>query len=75
MENSIVNRGQNIPMENFNKTDDILKDMCEIIDSSRNLAYKTVNSILIQRNWMIGYRIESRNRDSENDVLSSATRE
>lgn len=57
MENSIVNRGQNIPMENFNKTDDILRDMCEIIDSSRSLAYKTVNSILIQRNWMIGYRI------------------
>ena len=57
MENSIVNRGQNIPMENLNKTDDILRDMCEIIDSSRSLAYKTVNSILIQRNWMIGYRI------------------
>ncbi len=35
----------------------ILKDMCGIIESSRNNAYKAVNMALIQRNWLIGYRI------------------
>lgn len=31
--------------------------MCGIIESSRNNAYKAVNMALIQRNWLIGYRI------------------
>lgn len=57
MNNKIETFEQNIPMKNFIKTDDILKDMCGIIESSRDMAYKSVNSILIQRNWMIGYRI------------------
>lgn len=35
----------------------ILKDMCGIIESSRGNAYKAVNMALIQRNWLIGYRI------------------
>lgn len=55
--NNIVNLGQNIPMMNFIKTDDILEDMCGIIESSRYTAYKTVNTVLVQRNWLIGYRI------------------
>lgn len=42
---------------NFVKTDDILKDMCGIIESSRDAAYKAVNIALVQRNWLIGYRI------------------
>ena len=41
----------------FHKTDDILKDACSIIESSRSAAYKAVNVALIQRNWLIGYRI------------------
>ncbi len=31
--------------------------MCGIIESSRDSAYKAVNIALIQRNWLIGYRI------------------
>lgn len=49
--------GQNSIMESFSKTDDIVKDMREIIESSRDAAYKAVNTILVQRNWLIGYRI------------------
>ena len=31
--------------------------MCEIIDQSRETAYQAINSALIHRNWLIGYRI------------------
>ena len=34
MENKLQNVGQNSIMGNFVKTDDILKDMCGIIESS-----------------------------------------
>ena len=44
-------------MDNFVKTDDVLNDMCGIIESSRKAAYKAVNIALLQRNWLIGYRI------------------
>ena len=57
MDNKITAFGQNSIMANFEKTDDILKDMCGIIESSRDAAYKAVNVTLIQRNWLIGYRI------------------
>lgn len=46
-------------IDNFVKTDDVLKDMCEIIESSRDAAYKAVNAALVQRNWLLGYRIAS----------------
>lgn len=39
------------------KTDDILCDMREIIDASQQQAYQAVNYALVQRNWLIGYRI------------------
>lgn len=57
MENKFLNMGQNSVMANFVKTDDILKDMCGIIESSREAAYRAVNAALVQRNWLIGYRI------------------
>lgn len=44
-------------MDNFVKTDDLLKDMCGIIESSQRTAYQAVNIALVQRNWLIGYRI------------------
>ncbi len=57
MENNLLNIGQNGIMANYKKTDDILKDMCGIIESSQSVAYQAVNTALVQRNWMIGYRI------------------
>lgn len=57
MDNKITGFEKNSLMGSFKKTDDILKDMCGIIESSRNNAYKAVNMALIQRNWLIGYRI------------------
>lgn len=57
MENKLQNVGQNSIMDNFVKTDDILKDMRGIIESSQKAAYQAVNTALVQRNWLIGYRI------------------
>lgn len=57
MENKLTDVAQNNLMTNFVKTDDILKDMCGIIESSQKAAYQAVNTTLVQRNWMIGYRI------------------
>lgn len=57
MENKLEKIDQNSFMDNFVKTDDILKDMCGIIESSQKAAYQAVNTTLIQRNWLLGYRI------------------
>lgn len=57
MENKLLVTEQNSIMANYVKTDDILKDMCGIIESSRRAAYQAVNTALVQRNWLIGYRI------------------
>lgn len=46
-----------LQQNHFVKTDDILKDMCGIIESSQKSAYQAVNTLLVQRNWLIGYRI------------------
>ena len=53
MENKLEKIGQNNFMDNFVKTDDILKDMCGIIESSQKAAYRAVNTTLIQRNWLL----------------------
>lgn len=55
--NTMINIEQNNIMAKFIKTDDILKDMCGIIESSRDAAYHAVNTALVQRNWLLGYRI------------------
>lgn len=57
MINELNDWGKEVPMKDFVKTDDIVKDMRGIIEHSRNAAYKAVNTILVQRNWMLGYRI------------------
>ena len=66
MENTLMNIGQNSIMANFVKTDDILKDMCGIIESSQKAAYQAVNTALVQRNWLIGYRIAEEELQGEN---------
>ena len=57
MENKLINTGQNSIMDNFIETDDILKDMRQIIESSQKAAHQAVNMTLVQRNWMMGYRM------------------
>ncbi len=65
MENRLIDVGQNNIMNNFVKTDYILKDMCGIIKSSQKAAYQAVNTTLVQRNWLLGYRIASEKMQGE----------
>ena len=41
----------------YSKTDNVLNDVCSIIDSAKDYAFQSVNLALIERNWLIGYRI------------------
>lgn len=41
----------------FASTGDLLQDARGIIDSAQNAAYRAVNAALVQRNWLLGYRI------------------
>lgn len=41
----------------YQNTDNIVQDICCIIDSARNYAYQSINIALVERNWFIGYRI------------------
>lgn len=52
-----MNTEQKDVMTSFIKTNDIFKDVCGIIESSCEAAYRAVNTSLVQRNWLIGYRI------------------
>ena len=41
----------------YQKSDDILQDAKSIIEQAQLIAHRTVNSILVQRNWFLGQRI------------------
>ena len=49
--------GNNDLITNYQKTNDIYADMQEIITISQKAAHRAVNAMLVQRNWLIGYRI------------------
>ena len=53
----LVKKVNNNVMENYKKSDDIISDMQSIIDASQRQALQAVNTALVQRNWLIGYRI------------------
>ena len=53
----------------YQKTDNVLKDVCSIIESARNYAYQSVNIALLERNWLIGYRIAEEELKGEDRAL------
>lgn len=57
---------ENMSMINYIKTNDILCDMRGIIDASQQQAYQAVNMALVQRNWLLGYRITEEELKGEN---------
>lgn len=59
MDNKWLNAGNERIMDGYVKTNDIFKDMCGIIESSQRAAYQAVNTTLVRRNWLLGYRIAS----------------
>lgn len=59
MDHKRIDIDQNNMVNQFVKTDDILKDMCGIIESLQKAAYQAINTTLVKRNWLLGYRIAS----------------
>ena len=64
--NDVTKNDHNDIMNNFQKTDNILDDVQNIIEVSQREAYRAVNTILSQRNWLIGYRIAEEELAGEN---------
>lgn len=50
------------------KTESLLDDACQIVDSAQLIAYKAVDVVLLQRNWYLGKRIAE-------EVLADQSRE
>ena len=65
----------------YSKTDNVLNDVCSIIDSAKDYAFQSVNLALIERNWLIGYRIaeeELKGQDRANygvEVIKNLSKE
>ncbi len=65
----------------YSKTDNVLNDICSIIDSARDYAFQSVNIALVERNWLIGYRIaeeELKGKDRANygvEVIKNLSKE
>ncbi len=56
MNNPVKNENIDV-MSIYQKSENILTDIQNIIETSQRKAYHAVDTILSQRNWLIGYRI------------------
>ena len=65
----------------YRKTENLLQDVCVIIDSAEHFAYRIVDSALVIRNWCIGKRISEETLKGENrakygaEVISKLSKE
>ncbi|MBQ7898052.1 MAG: DUF1016 family protein [Clostridia bacterium] len=66
MEVKLFKPGNNNLMMDYKKTDDILADMQELIETTQKATYNAVNVLLVQRNWLIGCRIAEEELKGEN---------
>ncbi len=57
---------QDVEILKTDNTDDILKDVQNIIEQTRNYAYQAVNAAMLQRNWLLGKRIADEELQGEN---------
>ena len=63
------------------ETSDIMNDVKQIIDDSRNAVYKTIDIVLLQRNWLIGKRIyeeelkETRKENYGREIIVNLSKE
>lgn len=51
-----INKNNNSIIK-YSKTENVFTDICSIIESARDYAFQSVNIALVERNWLIGYRI------------------
>ena len=51
----VIQQGQASGLTSMN---DLYIDACTIIDQAQDLAYRSVNEVLVKRNWLLGLRIQ-----------------
>ena len=64
--NEMVNVDHTDFMKKYQKSENIMADIQTIIEESQKEAYRAVNTILTQRNWLIGYRLSEEEMKGEN---------
>ena len=64
--NEIERIDNNDIMGKYQKSENILNDIQNIIEVSQKEVYRAVNTILVQRNWLIGYRIAEEELGGDN---------
>ena len=52
-------------LDGYTPTNDLLNDAKQIIEVSQKAAYRAVNLALVQRNWLLGYRIAQEELNGE----------
>ena len=62
----IEKKDNNSMIIKYQNTDNVVEDICSIIESARKYAYQSVNIALVERNWFIGYRIAEEELKGEN---------
>lgn len=63
---NLEKKDNNSMMIKYQNTDNVVEDICSIIESARDYAYQSVNIALVERNWFIGYRIAEEELKGEN---------
>lgn len=63
---NLEKKDNNSMMIKYQNTDNVVEDICSIIESARDYAYQSVNIALVERNWFIGYRIVEEELKGEN---------
>ena len=61
-----INMNNDLDTIKYKNTNNFIQDICLIIDSAQNYTYTNVNRLLVQRNWLIGYRISEEELKGEN---------
>ena len=64
---------ENVSLVKYMNTGNILQDMREIIEVSRDSAYQAVNLALVRRNWLLGRRIAEEELNGEGRAESLRT--
>lgn len=54
---NLENTNESSMIIKYQNTDNVIEDVCSIINSAKDYAYQAVNVALVERNWLIGYRI------------------
>ena len=52
----------------YHSDSDIISDTIDIILNSRATAYRSINYVLLERNWLIGKRISEEELNAENII-------